>query len=59
MGWLMSQVTLTRLLWARTLRMAAEVFVGRLTRCAVEVVARLTCARAVGGAAGASQQLLY
>ena len=45
---------------ARTLRVAAEVSVARLARCAVDVVARLALryARAAEGAAGALQQLL-
>ena len=44
---MVTMVSVTRLVWARTLSVAAEMFVARLVRCAtVEVVARLAqCAR--------------
>ena len=55
-------VAVTRLVWldlARTLRLVAVVVVAQLACCAWWLWLGLHDARAAGGAAGASQQLLY
>ena len=57
-----TMVAVTRLLWlnsARTLRVVAVVLIARLARCARWLWLGSHDARTAGGAAGASQQLLY
>ena len=57
-----TMAAVTRLLWldsARTLRVVAVVLVARLARCARWLWLGSHDARVTGGAAGASQQLLY